>query len=341
MRTYYFIIFFLAASYLQCFEALAINNVKIVTIGGGYNAVYPGADSNHPQRLVDRMIEYWNRELNKVMHHKPDLIVITEFSDDYPIGMTKQEQDDYYKVRGNQIQDFIGSVAKANRCYIAFGAKREDNGVWRNSCIVMDREGKVAGIYNKNYPTITELVDWGIAACDKTPLIQCDFGTIACALCFDLNFDELRDRNAALKPDILLFLSQWHGGLEQGKWAYTCRSFFVCSYAFRTFPSEIRNPFGEVVAKSTHNYNYAVATVNLDRKMIHQDLNLVKLTALKTKYGDKVIISDQGEIGALLITSEHEKVSAADMVKEFGIELLDDYLERSVKMRWERLKVNK
>ena len=352
MKTYYFIIFLLAASFIQCFEAQAINKVKIVTIGGGFGAVYTDANRNdrtlgsfgqlnaddirsEPQKIVDRMIEYWRRELNKVLIHTPDLILVTEFCDD-PLGLTREERTDYYKVRGNQIHDFFASMAKANRCYIAFGTKREDNGGWWNSIVVLDREGKVAGIYNKNYPTMGEM-NGGIRASNETPIIQCDFGTVAGALCFDLNFDELRDRYAALKPDILLFSSWWHGGLEQGKWAYTCRSYFVCSYAFQTFRSEIRNPFGEVIATSTHNLNYAVATVNLDRQIIHQDRNLVKIVELKKKYGDKVIIADQGEIGVLMISSEHERISAADMVKEFDIELLDNYLERAKQIRLQQL----
>ena len=352
MKTYYLIILLLAASYL---EAQAINKVKIVTIGGGFNSTYVGANRddrniggfgtiniddvrNQPQKIVDRTIEYWKRELNKALHHKPDLVVVTEFCDE-PIGLNKQEYSDYLAVRKNQIHDFFASVAKANRCYIAFGTQRDDNGVWRNSMVVLDRKGNVAGIYNKNYPTIGELTGYGIKACDKTPLIQCDFGTIVGALCFDLNFDELRDRNAALKPDILLFLTQWHAGLEQSKWAYTCRSFFVCSYAFPTFPSEIRNPFGDVVAASSHIYRYAVATVNLDRQMLHMSSNLEKVKALKTKYGNKAIVTEKRD-GIIMITSEHEQISAADMVKEFGIELLDDYQERARQTRLQKLKAN-
>ena len=338
MKTYYFIIFLLVASFVQCFEAQAINKVKIVTIGGGFGAVSIGADRNNPQRLVDRTVEYWKREINKVLFHQPDLIVVTEVCDD-PVGLNRQEMSEYYRVRGNQIQDFFASVAQENRCYIAFGTQREENGISRNSCVVLDREGKVAGIYNKNFPTIGEMAG-GTRPGDATSIIQCDFGTIGCALCFDLNFDELRDRYAVLKPDIFLYLSQWHAGLEQGKWAYSCRSFFVCSYAFRTFPSEIRNPLGEVVATSAHFANFAVATVNLDRRMAHQFPNLAKLTELKKKYGDKVIITEQGELDVVMIASEHDRISAADMVKEFEIELLDSLLDRARQIRLQHLKTN-
>jgi hypothetical protein len=345
------IIFFLAASFIQCFEAQASNRVKIVTIGGGFGGVYIGdsysrwiggfntipaeSDRNNYQKLVDTMIEYWKREINKTLHQQPDLIVLTEVCDD-PLGLNRQERDEYYRVRGNQIWDFFASVAKENRCYIAFGTKREEKGRWYNSCVILDREGKLAGIYNKNYPIVPEM-DNGITPSDETPIIQCDFGRVGCVICFDLNFDELRDKYAALKPDLMIFISQWHGGLEQAKWAYTCRSYFVCSYSFRTFPSEIRNPLGEVVARSYHDDNFAVATVNLDRQIVTQIQKSGKLAALKKKYGDKVMVTFDDQLGVQMITSEHESVSAADMAKEFDIELTDNLLNRARQIRSEHL----
>jgi hypothetical protein len=51
--------------------------------------------------------------------------------------------------------------------------------------------------------------------------------------------------------------------------------------------------------------------------------------ALKKKYGETVIITDPGKLGVVMITSENTKISAADMVKEFNIELVDDYFNRS------------
>ena len=326
MKISNYILLLIIVFFINNLDGQASNKVNIVTIGGGYGVVNTGNDRSNPQKIVDRMIEYWKRELNKAQMYHPDLILLTETCDN-PSGLNEQERSEYYRVRDNQIQDFFASAARENRCYIAFGTRREENGIWYNACVILDREGKLAGVYHKNYPTVYEMP--AIAPDNETQVIQCDFGRVACAICFDLNFDELRDRNAVLRPDIILFPSLYHGGLEQGKWAYTCRSFFVSSYGFLTSPSQIRNPFGELVASSSNFFNYAVATVNLDRLLVHQDFNREKLTALKKKYGEKVIISAHGELGVVMITSEHDQISAADMAKEFDIELLDSYFDRS------------
>ena len=47
---------------------------------------------------------------------------------------------------------------------------------------------------------------------------------------------------------------------------------------------------------------------------------------------------DPGEIGVVMITSESDRVSAKEMVKEFGITLLDDYFNKSRSFRVKHLK---
>ena len=72
-----------------------------------------------------------------------------------------------------------------------------------------------------------------------------------------------------------------------------------------------------------------MATVNLDRRLAHLDGNWEKLRALKKKYGDAVSVKDPGQLGAVLITSDDDSITVDQMVKEFEIELLDDFFDRS------------
>jgi hypothetical protein len=299
--------------------------LKISTIG----IVSPHLDKSlTPQQKTDAMIEHLRGQVNQVLPDQPDLIVLPEVCD-RPAGLTKTEQDDYYKVRGNQVSDFLAATAKENHCYIAFGTKRLDhNSDWRNSCILLDRSGNIAGIYDKNFPTVPEM-EGGVVAGNETPIIHTDFGTVGCAICFDLNFDELRERYAALKPDIILFVSLYHGGLVQANWAYSCESWFVGAVGIAQLPSEIRNPMGQVVATTTNYFNFVTTSVNLDYKLAHLDFNWGKLHALKKKYGPEVTIYDPAEIGCVMITSESDSISAEEMVQEFEIEMLHDYFDRS------------
>ncbi len=311
---------------LSTITMVASEYVTIATIGNLPSGIDKSAGM---QGMVEQVIQFWEKELAQVLPDKPDLIVLPEVCT-RPGCLAAYERHEYYKVRGGQVQNYFASVAREHKCYIAFGSKGYQDGVMMNSCILLDRNGNVAGIYNKNFPTISDM-DWGTARGKEAPVLECDFGKVACAICFDLNFDELLRKYIDKKPNIIVFPSFYHGGLVQAYWAYSCRAFFVSAIAAKRVPSEIRNPLGEVVASSTNYTNFAVKTVNLDYVIAHLDNNSKDIRALKQKYGKGVTITDPGRIGAVMITSEHKKVSAKDMAKEFDIELVDDYFNRSRK----------
>jgi predicted amidohydrolase len=303
--------------------------VTIATLGPSPITVSPNTE---PQQVVNRVIAHWTSQFARVLPDKPDLIVVPEACD-RPRGMSPGKLDHYFQIRKNQVRDYFAQVARKNNCYIVYSAKRAvEDGTWRNSSVMIDREGEVIGIYNKNHPTIGEN-EGGILAGRDAPVIECDFGRVVFAICFDLNFDEIRLKYAKAKPDLIVFSSMYHGGMMQAYWAYSCRSHFVGAIAGRATPSQIRNPLGQVLASNTNYFDHAVATVNLDCALVHLDENWGRLRAMNDKYGSKVKITDPGELGSVLIASEHDTVSIDDMIEEFEIERLDDYFARSLAHR--------
>ena len=299
--------------------------IKIATIGSLPAAV--GADAT-PEQILQRVKKHWQSRFAQVLPDRPDLIVVPE-NCDRPDGVRGERAFAYYAVRGNQVRDYFSQVAKENRCYITYPAIRQlDDGTMRNSIVLLDRKGEVAGIYNKNHPTIGELEQGKLPGTD-VPIIECDFGRVALVICFDLNFDRLREQVKAAKPDLILFCSNYHGGLMQAYWAYACRSHFVGSIR-RMAPSEIRNPLGNVIATTTDYFDYAIAEVNLDCESAHLDYNWDRFRAMKNKYGPAVTISDPGLLGSVLVTSSHPTVGVQAMLDEFEVERLDDYLKRAV-----------
>jgi predicted amidohydrolase len=303
-------------------------HVRIATLGPRPLSVDAKTD---PQRIVGQMIAYWQREFAQVLPDRPDLIVVPEACD-RPAGLPLEKRLEYYRVRKNQVRDFFTKVAAENHCYIVYSAAREmDDGTWRNSSVLIDRQGQIVGVYNKNHVVIEETTEAGILCGREAPVFDCDFGRVAFAICFDLNFDELRLKYVKAKPDLIIFSSMYHGELMQACWAYSCRAHFVGAVA--GLPCQIRNPLGEVVASNTNYFDYAVADVNLDCRLAHLDYNWSRLRALKSKYGPRVRITDPGFLGCVLITSEDEKTTVDEMIGEFKIELLDDYMARALAHR--------
>ncbi len=303
-------------------------HVRIATLGPRS----PSVDANaEPQKIVERVIAHWKGRFAQVLPDKPDLIVVPEACD-RASGLSGEKRLAYYRARKDQVRDYFAEVAKENHCYVVYSAAREmDDGTWRNSSVLIGRDGRIVGTYNKNHVVIEETTESGILCGREAPVFECDFGRVAFAICFDLNFDELRLKYAKAKPDLIVFSSMYHGGLMQAYWAYSCRAHFVGAIA--GLPCEIRDPQGDVLASSTNYFDFVVADVNLDCRLAHLDYNWSRLRALKAKYGPKVTIKDPGFLGSVLITSEHETVTADQMIAEFEIELLDDYMARALAHR--------
>jgi len=301
------------------------NYVKISTIGA---KPFGRKQKTEGQEVVGEMIKYLKEQIEQVLPDKPDLIVLTECCDRYE-GMSREEQTKYYKFRGNKIRNFISEIASKNNCYIAYSAVRElEDGTMRNSTQIIDRTGNITGIYDKNNVVIEETTQSGVFPGKEAPLIKCDFGNVACAICFDLNFDKLRLEYVEKKPDIILFSSMYHGGLMQNYWAYSCRCYFVGAVA--GLPSAVISPVGEIIASSTNYFDFVTARINLDCCIIHLDYHWDKIRAMKKKYGDKVKIFDPDYLAAILISIETDEFTVNDIINEFKIELLDDYFKRAL-----------
>jgi hypothetical protein len=150
---------------------------------------------------------------------------------------------------------------------------------------------------------------------------------VGCAICFDLNFDPLRQQYVRARPDLILFASMYHGGLMQSYWAYSCRAHLAT--AICGMPSGVVSPVGEPLAMSTNYFDYVTVEVNQDCAVAHLDFNWDRFAALRAKYGPQVTVHDPGFLGSVLLASESPERRIGELVAEFGIELLSDYMARS------------
>ncbi len=107
-------------------------------------------------------------------------------------------------------------------------------------------------------------------------------GRLGGILCFDLNFDELRDEYTRLRPDILCFSSYFHGAHVQANWALRTHAFFAG--AVKDGTSDILDPLGRVLNSTTYYNRIAWARINLDRFVMHGACNSEKWPDIRRKY---------------------------------------------------------
>jgi Carbon-nitrogen hydrolase len=309
------------------------NYLKISTLGPAWHAV-PEHLSN--EQIIDEMITFWKKQFAQVLYDKPDLIVVPECCD-IPANMpTGERRIEYYKVRKNRVLDYFRQVARKNRCHIVYASNifMPDNTL-RNAAIMINRNGDIIGSYNKNHLVPEENEQEDIVYGRKASIIECDFGRVVFAICFDLNFAELRLKYAEQKPDLIIFPSLYHGGLMQSYWAYSCRCHFVGAIAGGA--CEIRKPFGEVVASTTNYRSFATTTVNLDCCLVKRDLDEGCYAKIKAEYGSDVSIEVPPNLGVTLISSETDKTTAREVMQKYKIPTLDEFFVDVLKHRKQQL----
>ena len=99
----------------------------------------------------------------------------------------------------------LGEIAAMHSMYIALGlVMKGKGGAKHNSQILIDRRGKIAGVYHKMQLTNGEIRS-GIVPGDEMPVFDTDFGRIAFLICYDSQFSEVGRMAGVKGADIIFF----------------------------------------------------------------------------------------------------------------------------------------
>ena len=166
--------------------------------------------------------------------------------------------------------NLYSEFASSAQCHVAGSIKLREGDAVYNSVVFVAPEGEVLGAYHKSNLTLGEL-ELGLSPGKGAVVVDTAIGRFGGAICFDLNFEWLRRQYRELAPDILVFPSMYHGGLMQRVWAYECRAFFVSALPFHG--GGIVDPLGVPLVATDCYTSVARARVNLDRAVVHLDIN--------------------------------------------------------------------
>ncbi|WP_407272007.1 carbon-nitrogen hydrolase family protein [Radiobacillus sp. PE A8.2] len=313
-----------------------VRNAKVCAL-----SPYPLEVEEHDTsaQIVSKMKNHWTKYLELVMTDQPDLVVLPEMCD-RPVIADKERRELYYEERGDQILELFAEAAKKNKCYIAYSAfKKMPDGTKRNCTQLLDRQGELAGIYFKNFPTVGE-INAGIVSGTEPVVVTCDFGTVGITICWDLTFEELRLAYAKLNPDIIIHSSLGQFGLRHNYWALTCRSYYVGAIARKE--AQILSPLGDLIETSTNYTPFVTKTINLDCKMIQRFTvkeHFDRMLEIKKKYGDKVKMRypSSGELGTFLLSSETDEFTVEEIISELNVRTFDNLIEENIRIRNQQL----
>ena len=106
----------------------------------------------------------------------------------------------------------MSAKARRYRMYVAGGIVRKDEKADRvyNTALMLDREGKLLGMYDKIHAYSPEVNEQGITPGSEVRVFQADFGKVGVMICYDSWFPDVAQLLSLKGAEIILFPNAGH-----------------------------------------------------------------------------------------------------------------------------------
>ena len=229
----------------------------------------------------------------------------------------------------------IARLAKKYRTYIVCPIDRREGRRRFNSAVLLDRKGQVACIYNKVYPVWQEecLKKPPVRPGEGVSVYQTDFGRVGFAICFDVNWAPLWERLANQGTELVVWPSAYSAGRSLQAQAISYNYYIVSA----TWVPDclVYDIDGELLVHDENNggngTNVTRITLDLDRCIFHQDLNLPgKRDKLLKEHSEEVLQEKWLPMeGWFVLKAKRPGISARELARGYGLEELRHYINRS------------
>jgi len=229
---------------------------------------------------------------------------------------------------GPTLQRMTAEAAK-NQLHLIWPLYTREGDRVYNSSVLIAPDGRIIGAYHKIHPTIGE-IESGITPGTEARVFDTDLGRVGMAICYDLNFPDVRDGLGAAGAEMIFFSSAYRGGLQVRIWAFELGVYIISAILAEL--GQIVDLSGAVLAEAT--YEQLIARrINLDRRLLHMDYNWEKMDAILEKHGRDISFEYFTREAVFAIASEREGLSVDDVIAEFGLERRADYFRRANDVR--------
>jgi predicted amidohydrolase len=234
------------------------------------------------------------------------------------------------------VLDILGAAARKHKTYVVvplYLAEDASKKKVYNACVLLDRQGKVAGIYHKVYPVADDanVLEGGTAPGKDFPVFQCDFGKLGIQICFDMWYDGGWETLARKGAEIVVWSTQSPQILGA-----QCRShkhhYYLLTSTWRNNATLV-DPTGAVIAQTTTRPSVLVEQIDLSYVLVGWQVKLENGKALADKYGKAVGFRySEAEDGGIFWSND-PKIPVMRMVRELGLELPSDCVTRNRRLQ--------
>jgi predicted amidohydrolase len=231
----------------------------------------------------------------------------------------------------------MAAKARQHGIYIVvplFMVENREKSLCTNAAALLDRGGKVVGIYRKVHPVAaksSQVLEDGVAPGKEFPVFPCDFGRLGIQICFDMEYDDGWAALARQGAEIVVWPSQSPQTVRPASYAMRHR-YFVVSSTWRNNAS-IFEPTGMMAAQILPPERVLVRQLDLSYIILPWQPELRNGAAMREKYGEKVGYHYSEAEDRGLFWSNDPSMPIGRMVRELNLEVFDDTIERNRKLQ--------
>jgi beta-ureidopropionase len=228
----------------------------------------------------------------------------------------------------------VSAVARKYKVYVVCPIYRKDGPRVFNSAVLLERDGRIAMIYDKVYPFWGEMAPMGplaVAVASEVPVYQADFGRIGILTCFDVNFPQLWQILADKGAELVLWDSAYSAGRCLQAHAIN-HNYYIASATWAR-DCQVYDITGERLQYSSRgDVNMHTVTLDLDRCIFHYDFHFEKRDKLLAEHKDEVELEQDCRLESwFVLRAKQPGVSAKALARQYGMEELPHYKVRSRK----------
>jgi beta-ureidopropionase len=287
-----------------------------------------------PEETIEQRMKKVLERMENVYAFEPDIICLPETINISWVNetITLQEVAEDETIPG-PITTMLAEVARKQHCYITCPIVTKKDGRFYNSSILLNRQGKVDGVFHKVHPTSTETIpgayykSGGITPGPiRSSVCKTDFGTLGMQICMDADW---LDGWHSLKEDgaeIVCFPSQgpYSNTLRNRAWV---NHYYIVSGTGED--AQIIDMTGDVIASDGEFARWVCAPVNLEKEFLHLWPHTLKFNDIQKKYGRKIRFKIYHPENWATLESLDPDIKVADILKEYEIPDYDEQIREA------------
>jgi len=291
-----------------------------------------------PEKTMEKRMRDVLERMESVYAFEPDIICLPETINTSWVKESKTLQEVAEdETTPGPITSMLAEVAKKQNCYITCPIATKKDGRFYNSSILLNRQGRIEGVFHKIHPTSTEVIPetyykgGGITPGPvKSMVYKTDFGTLGMQICADADW---LDGWHSLKEDgaeIVCFPSQgpYSNTLRNRAWV---NHYYIVSSTGED--AQIIDITGDVIASDGEFARWVCAAVNLEKVFLHIWPHTLKFDDIQKKYGKKISFKRYHPENWATLESLDADIKVKDILKENDIPTYEEHIRESTEIQ--------